>query len=258
MAAPADPAAGAGPAPTAPLAAPLQPLPDKIVVESAPAGAVGFDTDRKLDAKTAAAFAAAGFTFAVRYLSRTAPGKPSDLGPEEARAILEAGLALMVMQNVASAGWSPTPALGGQYGEAAAANARAAGLPDETCLWLVLEDVAEEAQARNIVGYCGAWCRAVAQAGYTPGLYVGADGGLNSAQLAAIQPCALYWRSGPKTPDVARYGYAMLQTINPAFSLDGVPYDRNAIQHGLARRTPLWAVLREAGPSMAADPGPAS
>jgi hypothetical protein len=251
------PSAKAAPAPKAPPSP--APSPQRTTTaETAPAAAVGFDTDRKLTAKTAAAFVAAGFGFAVRYLSRSAPGKPGDLSPDETQAILGAGLALMAVQHVAPAGWSPTQSLGQQYGLAAAENARAAGLPDGVCIWLDLEGVADGARARDVIAYCDAWCHVVSEAGYRPGLYVGVDCGLNKGQLASIVRCERYWRSGSQTPDVGRYGYSMLQTIDGSLSVDGVPYDLNVIQADQRRRTPVWAVASRHAPPVPAASGPVS
>jgi hypothetical protein len=250
-----SPPTSPGPAaPAEPHPIPTPSTPERTVTaEAAPAGAAGFDTDRRLTAKTAAAFHAEGFTFAVRYLSRSTPGHPGDLSREEAQAILDAGLALMAVQHVPQAGWTPTQALGRQYGQAAATNARTAGLPHGVGVWLDLEGVAEDTPARDVMAYCEAWGHEVSAAGYSAGLYVGADCGLNSGHLGALAQFHVYWRAGSRTPDVARWGYAMLQTIDPSFSVDGVPYDRNVIQADQRRRTPAWAI---ASPAALSPPVP--
>jgi hypothetical protein len=97
-------------------------------VAAAVPGTQGFDSDTTIVPATASALFAAGFRFAVRYLSRTEPQNPSDLGNDEAQAILNAGLALMAVQHSPLPGWAPTTALGEQYGQTAARNAASIGL----------------------------------------------------------------------------------------------------------------------------------
>jgi glycoside hydrolase-like protein len=97
-------------------------------VATAVPGTQGFDSDTMIASATASALFAAGFRFAVRYLSRTEPQNPSDLGGDEAQAILNAGLALMAVQHSPLPGWAPTAALGEQYGQTAARNAASIGL----------------------------------------------------------------------------------------------------------------------------------
>jgi hypothetical protein len=66
----------------------------KAKVHSAPAGAVGFDTDTVLTSATAAAFVQAKFHFAIRYLSCGSAESSSDLTSGEAASILDAGMAI--------------------------------------------------------------------------------------------------------------------------------------------------------------------
>ncbi|MFN6251918.1 MAG: glycoside hydrolase domain-containing protein [Acetobacteraceae bacterium] len=203
-------------------------------------GAMGFDCDSVLTANTAASFKANGFSFAIRYLSRTAPGHGGDLSANEAKAILSAGLGLMAVQHVAPAGWIPSESLGTQYGEAAAANAEAAGLPTGICLWLDLEGVASSVPASATTSYCQAWFKAVSQAGYLPGLYVGANCGLNGQQLGRLN-CAFYWRSGSLVPDLKGAAYCMAQKISVDYLIAEVPYDLNVVAAGTGLVMPVMA-----------------
>lgn len=209
-------------------------------VQAAPSGALGFDCNTVLTATTAAAFATSGFTFAVRYLSRTSPQGSGNLTTAEAQTILQAGLAVMAVQHVQAAGWVPSQALGTQYGQAAAANAQAVGLPPGINLWLDLEGVASGTAASTIIDYCNAWFAAVTVAGYVPGLYVGANSGLTSAQLYDDLTCQYYWQSGSSVPQVAVRGYCMVQTISDAYVVDGVAYDKDVTQTDNLGNTPLW------------------
>src|SRR4051794_31757655 len=104
-------------------------MPLKGHVFTAPNGLRGFDTARKLTRSVAAAFAAQGYRFAVRYVRREKP-HADDLTAAEAKAILDVGLGLMVVQYVESeVSWTPTAEKGLANGTTAAAEALAVGVP---------------------------------------------------------------------------------------------------------------------------------
>lgn len=208
-------------------------------MEAAPVGATGFDTDTKLTASSASAFAAAGFRFAIRYLTRDAPEADTDLTRSEALDILDAGLALMAVQHVAPSGWVPGASLGAEYGAYAAANARSVGLPYGVSVWLDLEGVAEGTPTIDVIAYCNAWYDPVAAAGYVPGLYVGANSGLDGFQLFAGSRFERYWQSGSDVPEVAMRGYCLVQSIDGA-TIDGVAYDSDVVQADKFKDLPFW------------------
>jgi len=89
-------------------------------VFAAPPGLHGIDTNTVLDDRHCRAARAHGFTFCLRYVSRGERQQANDLHEAEARTILNAGLALMPVQHVARAGWSPTKNLWSTYGRNAA------------------------------------------------------------------------------------------------------------------------------------------
>jgi hypothetical protein len=244
--APAVPASGSPALPPLPPLAPAIPSGGTQVV-AAPAGAIGFDTDSVLTAASVAAFRAAGFSFAIRYLSRTTPETSGDLSAAEVATIHNGGLALMAVQHVRSAGWQPSGVLGAQYGHAAAANAIAIGLPAGVSIWLDLEGVATGTAASDIIAYCNTWFFAVAHAGYRPGLYVGANCGLTSAQLGTELDCRFYWQSGSSVPAVSGRAYCMVQTIDKSDVIDGVAYDRDLIQADDHGDTPFWYAPQATG-----------
>jgi len=215
------------------------PTPPTAAVQIAPAGATGFDTDTPLTAGSAAAFCAAGFSFVLRYLSLTTRQASSDLTASETETILAAGLALMAVQHVPAAGWTPSQSLGQQHGQAAATNAKAADLARGICLWLDLEGVASGTAADTVADYCNAWFQAVFKAGYRPGLYVGADCGLSGEQLGALS-CSYFWQSGSHVPALPTPGYCMVQSIDARLVIDSVTYDRDVIQADTKGRTPMW------------------
>ncbi|MGH7044946.1 MAG: glycoside hydrolase domain-containing protein [Stellaceae bacterium] len=182
---------------------------------AATAGAQGFDSDTAIDHGTAEALFAAGFRFAVRYLSRTTPQNPGDLGATEAATILGAGLALMAVQHCPRSGWAPSAALGRSYGVAAATNAQTIGLPPQITLWFDLEGVAAYATAADTIAHVNNWAGAVAAAGYQPGVYVGANQPLTGEELYWRLRVQRYWRSASIVPDISYRGYCMAQALAP-------------------------------------------
>ena len=213
------------------------PLPG--TVTAAPPNATGFDCDTVLTSRSASAFVDAGFSFVIRYLSRTVPESSGDLSASEANTILNAGLALMAVQHGSQAGWVPTQALGQQYGQSAVTNARSVGLPAGVNIWLDLEGVQSGTAASAVSAYCDTWFAEVAAAGYLPGLYVGSDCGLTGSQLGALN-VSRYWESGSSVPMPSPRGYCMVQTIDNSYVLAGVGYDKDTTQPDVDGGTPVW------------------
>ncbi len=239
-----------------PVLAPTRPVPDKKwwqfwrknpsapslpgLVQAAPPRSKGFDTNTKLTPGTAQAFVADGFTFVVRYLTRNASESGHDLSASEAADILQAGLALMAVQHPLSESQSPSTPLGTQHGQYAAANARSVGLPPGVSIWMDLEGLAASTHPSAVIDYCNAWYASVVQAGYLPGLYVGAGSILTSDALYSKLLFQRYWQSGSRVPDVSTRGYCMMQTIRSSYVLNGVVYDLNFIRADHMGDTPFW------------------
>lgn len=197
-------------------------------IQSALSGVSGFDTDTVLTDRTAEQLRASGFRFCVRYVSLGAP-EPGDLSHEEALAILDAGLALMAVQHVRSAGWTPTGSLGSIYGAAAATNVRTLGFPAGVNVWCDLEGVASTVGAEAVIDYSNAWYDAVSASGYVPGLYVGAAAVLTGEQLYYDLKFQHYWKSASSVPNVAVRGYQLIQA-GPDTTADGIEIDTAATQ----------------------------
>jgi hypothetical protein len=123
-------------------------------VFAAPAGLHGIDTNTVLDDTHCRAAKARGFSFCLRYVSRGEREQTHDLHEAEARTILNAGLALMPVQHVASAGWSPTKNLGNTYGRNAATHVREIGFPPGVNVWLDLEGVKSSSSHAAVIDYC--------------------------------------------------------------------------------------------------------
>ncbi len=195
--------------------------------EPAEAGMHGFDANTKLTATTAKALKEAGFKFAIRYLSRKAKPPAKDLTAEELDIILDAGLAVMAVQHVAPSGWTPSAALGVEYGSNAARQARDIGLAEKSSVWLDLEGIAAGTPASAVIIYCNAWFKEVESAGYTTGVYVGANCILSADELYLNLTTKHYWKSGSDVPDIPHRGYCMVQHIIPNDKIGGVAIDRN-------------------------------
>jgi hypothetical protein len=180
-------------------------------VRSAPPNVMGIDTDSVISSSSAQQLVAAGYRFAIRYLSLTAPEQTGDLTHAEAVTILNAGLALMPVQHVENPGWTPSASLGTQFGDTAAANASAVGFPSNVNVWMDLEGVASGTPTQAIIDYCNNWAAAVVAEGFIPGLYVGYDTFLTSAQLAALN-YQHYWKSLSTVPPISGRGYQLIQS----------------------------------------------
>jgi hypothetical protein len=142
-------------------------------LQGAPAGLVGFDTDTSLSSETVKKFTNDGYKFCIRYVSIGPQELPRDLTYDEAKTILEAGLALMPVQHVRFRGWMPGESLGRTDGGNTARHMQAIGFPQGVNSWCDLEGVSPSASPQDIIAYCDAWHDAVSAAGYIPGLYVG-------------------------------------------------------------------------------------
>jgi hypothetical protein len=71
----------------------------KIIATSAAEGAFGFDCNTIVRPNDAAAFVAAGYKFAIRYVPRVG-ALPHDITSAELRMLLNAGLGVMLVQHV--------------------------------------------------------------------------------------------------------------------------------------------------------------
>ena len=208
-------------------------------VQSAPPGSLGFDANTVITKAVAQKFVAEGHKFCLRYLSR-GEQPPGDLSEAEANRILDAGLALMAVQHVRNAGWTPTAAMGDQDGQRAGQNAALVGLPPGVSVWCDLEGVASGVTAQAVTGYCNAWFDTVRAAGYVPGVYVGAGYVLDESQLFQLK-FKNYWRSQSQVPNVAKRGYQMIQLF-PEIKLNGITVDVDVTQNDFKNGQAQWLV----------------
>ncbi|MEA2818392.1 MAG: hypothetical protein QOJ86_396 [Bradyrhizobium sp.] len=204
------------------------PLPGNVV--AAAPGLHGIDANTVLNATSCAAIKAAGFSFAIRYVSRGATLPAGDLSTQEANVILNAGLGLMPVQHVAQAGWSPSQDLGTANGQNAAAHARDIGFPPGINVWLDLEGVKSSATHKSVIDHCNAWFAEVNDAGFVPGIYIGASAILTGDEMFWRLQTKHYWKSGSNVPNIPQRGYQMIQKIIANDKVGGVSIDRNLTQ----------------------------
>lgn len=212
------------------------------IVESDSAGETGFDTDDTLDLAKAKLFYQSGYRFCLRYLSLSQEN-PKDLTNGEANAILNAGLALMPVQHVLSQDWRPSTTLGENHGKAAVENAKTVGFPAKVNVWLDLEGIDPQATVQDVVNYCNNWFDQVNEAGYLPGLYVGANSILNSSELYKDLKFQYYWHSLSTVPDVAVRGYQMTQQGVPQ-PVHGIRIDKNTTHNDNLNGIVQWLIRK--------------
>lgn len=211
-------------------------------VFTSPAGLRGFDCDVAIGSTEAEKMKKAGYDFAMRYVRRTTK-HPHDLSLGEARAILEADLLLGVVQHVSPDGWLPAKLTGTKYGNTAAKETAAVGIPPGVTVWCDLEGVSRQSHPDNVIEFLNNWFTPVAAAGYVPGLYVGFSPGLSSQQLHDALKFSHYW--GAYNVDIvpAVRKFQMKQSAYPAPDKRApVPfeYDENLVKKDLLGGLPTF------------------
>lgn len=246
------PPAPVPPAPVSPAPVPVAPTPSPqpTPLPSPPmnagtavavVGQKGFDGNTVMETDSLAAFYAQGFRFAIRYVRNTDSSTSGNLSAAEAETIRSSGFALMAVQHVRGTGWRPTAELGQQDGILAVQQVVDCGLPARICVWMDLEGVYGDATSDDVLAYCNAWFTEVSIGGFIPGIYVGANCGLNQDQLDNQLPFEYYWRSGSSVPDLPNHGYCMVQLIDSHYVIDGVSYDLDTIVDDSNSKPPVWA-----------------
>ena len=210
----------------------------------------GVDTDARLTAQSARQLRAATYKghpieFVVRYVS-IGGESGADLTAAEVAAILDAGLALLVVQHVRIPGWLPSTAMGSSDGSHAATNAAAIGYPKGCHLVVDLEGVLVGTPADVVIGYVNAWALAVRAAGYRAMLYVGYDTMLTPGQLYELPYVEAYWSDFGER-QVAVRGFCMKQ-LSGTVALPGVPFpvDPDKIMADNKGDYPVWMVKEAA------------
>lgn len=200
-----------------------------MIAKAAGSGQLGFDVDQPLSVGQAAAFKAAGYEFCLRYAPRQLDNNRNNLTNPERDRILQAGLSLIVVQHVALDNWQPNAELGKQYGEYVSNYClKTVQLLKQVGVFLDLEMVNPSSTVADVIGYATGWWNAVNAAGYTPGLYVGYQPGLNASELYKNLPFKSYWKAYNYDDGVAVRGFQMIQ--EPQKELNGISFDPNRTQ----------------------------
>lgn len=142
-------------------------------------GSKGVDTIIDLTADQCQALKSEGVRFVVRYLG--------DIMTPELKTILASGLAVSFVTFAKRFD-----------GKQAVAQAKALGLPVGTVLWLDVEGITDD--PATLITRINAWAVDVSAAGYIPGMYVGAQCPLTSAELYALK-VVRYWHSCSRVVD---------------------------------------------------------
>lgn len=179
-----------------------------------------------------AALRARGYTGVV--LDAMTGGWQADYGHA-----LAAGLQVMIFQGYYAPAWTGGATGGAQRADALLREVRTVDYPAHGQLWLDSEDWGS-IPAPEAIAWMNAWFTAVRQAGYTDGIYVGANTPLTGDQLYTDLITAHYWRSASAVPPVTRRGYQMVQT--PGATVLGVPVDEDLIQADALGGLPLAVV----------------
>jgi Domain of unknown function (DUF1906) len=184
---------------------------------------LGFDSSNALNPIQAKQYFNKGYRFCVRYVSHSNSGSGSfvDLSQDEGQGILDAGLALMVVQHPLASGCEPSGSLGQDFGAIAAAKSGAAGVPPGTNIWLDLEGVKPGVAASDVISFCNSWFSEVESVGYATGVYIGASPILTADQLYWDLKTTHSWKGGSSAKagvpdDIPHRGYQLVQRIaNP-------------------------------------------
>jgi hypothetical protein len=170
----------------------------------------GFDTCTPLSLEKAKEFKNAGYDFCIRYVSLS-NNRTGDISTEEVNNIINAGLALGIVQHVRYSGWKPSAILGQNDAQMALNHLTQVGIPKGITVYVDLEGVASGTPASDIIAYANTWHDIISKAGYIPGIYIGANAYLSSEQLYNSLKFQHYWKSLSNVPDVAVRGYEMVQ-----------------------------------------------
>ena len=187
---------------------------------------LGFDTATVVSSSVASQMVGSGYEYAIRYVSLESTNV--DLSISEATGILESGLGLMIVQRVKNPGWIPTPSLGTEYGQNAANHVSNLGFPEGITVFLDLEGIDLNTPSSDIISYCTNWYNEVENKGFSPGIYIAYDSGLDSSQLSNL-PFKYYWKSGSNVP-VPDTGWDLIQQLPLDIIVNGLQIDENLTQ----------------------------
>lgn len=194
-------------------------------------GCLGFDCDTKLTEETACQMNAAGYSFVVRYLSLTSDPE-FDIDINEVNAIINCNLYLLLVQHVRYPGWSATEEYAKNDAKFALIQLADIGNPTGMTIYCDIESV-----ANNPTDYINTWADIIRNAGYSPGVYIGANSQLSSTADLDNLRVDSYWKSMSYIPFEPTIGYSMIQTISSKMPA-GFPIDEDTVQADANGNTP--------------------
>lgn len=180
-------------------------------LRTAKAGETGFDANQPLTRDVIQAALLTGYSFAIRYVRQLSKHE-YDISTKEAQLILASGLGLMIVQHVPAPGWVPSSQDGTARGNVAVKECRAIGYPPGGMIWLDLEGVRPGSSETTTIQYCNNWHKAVASAGYLPGIYVGYQPGISARALYYNLRFTHYWAAYNVDIEPVVRGYQMRQS----------------------------------------------
>lgn len=211
----------------------------------------GVDTDARLTVQSAKQLRAAIYKsnpieFVVRYLSIGVEGG-EDITAAELALILDANLALLLVQHVREPNWVPSAARGTADGTNAAKNALAVGYAEGCHIIVDLEGVLPGTPAAAVIEYINTWASAIVAAGYLAMVYVGYNTMLTPEQLYESLPDVHAYWSDFGARQVAVRSFCMKQLTNTT-TLPGVPFpiDPDQIMADSQGGFPVWMVKEAA------------
>ena len=201
-------------------------------VVEVPFGCRGVDCDTVLTEKTASALSAEHVDFVVRYLG--------SISTMEIGAILGADLGLELVTFAHDPGWMPSATLGAEDGDTDVMHLKALGIPEEMVVWIDLEG--SGGNAADTAAWVNARAKAIIQAGYLVGLYVGDGCVLNAQELYALPNITHYWRGFNQGIPEPSCGFCQFQLFPPNQMLASVQVDHDYSQSDYEGRVPTMLV----------------
>jgi hypothetical protein len=182
------------------------------------------DTSTPVPSATIRALIAAGKLGVWRYVPLPRNSAVLDISAGELSTLCGAGLAVGLVQHVRAGLWHPGSHDSHEDGSIAADHATLCGYPAGAHLWLDLESIGGGGYETTV--YAVGWQRAVIEAGYKAGLYVGFAVPLHPDDLYNLPGFDCYW-SDAGHRIVATRGCAVQQGAEVV--IGGVKFDEDVV-----------------------------
>ena len=155
---------------------------------------LGFDTASVVSPDNAYALFKMGFSVAFRYGPLPGVGYGSDLSSNELTTLLNTGLMVQLVQHVRYNGWLPSAKQGTSDAQVITQYAQSIGYLQGCHIWYDREGVSTASSA-DFKDDIVAWATVIEQAGYLPGLYIGAQANLSGKAAYSISNVYCYMRA---------------------------------------------------------------